>query len=87
MHEAIFGILGGVSAVIMLAIVAVLVSKNSATGDVIKEASTGFSSVIRAAVSPITAGAGGSGAASVLSPLGLSNSTGENYYGDYSGGN
>jgi hypothetical protein len=80
MNQAIVGILGGLSAIIGLAIVAVLVSKNSQTGTVIKSAGSGLSAVILAAVSPITAGTGGSGADSVSSALGLSNSTGNNYY-------
>lgn len=80
MSPAVMGILGGVSAVIALAMVAVVLSKKSNTSAVIESSATGLSTVIRAAVSPITAGDGGSGAESVTTPLGLSNSTGNSYY-------
>lgn len=75
------GISGGIAAVIGLAMLAVFLSKNSNTPKVIESSATGLSDVIKAAVSPITAGTGGSGAESVTSSLGLSNSTGNLLYG------
>ncbi len=47
------------SATIGLAIVAVLVSKQSNTASVISGASSGFASIIGAAVAPVTGGGGG----------------------------
>jgi hypothetical protein len=74
------GVILGISGVLGLAIIAVLVSKQSQTSGVVTSAATGFANIIKAAVSPITAGSGGATAASVLSPFGLSNSTGQNLY-------
>lgn len=54
-------------AVIGLAIIAVLVSKNAQTSTVISGATTGFSSILQAAVAPVTGSTNG---------IGLSNSSG-----------
>jgi hypothetical protein len=77
MSEMWQGVLIGISGVIGLAIVAVLVSKNSQTGSVIQSAASGFSSILQAAVSPVTGS--GSGASAVSSPFGIGNSTGNTY--------
>ncbi len=45
------------SAIVGLAILAVIVSRNSATSDVISAAASGFAQDISAAVSPVTGGA------------------------------
>jgi hypothetical protein len=55
---------GGVSvalAIVGLAILAVLVSRNAQTGDVISAAASGFAADLSAAVSPVTGGGGGFG--------------------------
>jgi len=77
MNEMWQGVIFGVSGVIGLAIIAVLVSKNSQTGSVIQSAASGFSSILQAAVSPVTGS--GSGASAVSSPFGIGNSTGNTY--------
>jgi len=79
MSEFARGIVLGISGVLGLAIVAVLVSGRSQTSGVIQSAAAGLSQIIQAAVSPVTGGTGGTTAASVLSPLGLTNSTGNSY--------
>lgn len=43
-------------AIIGLATLAVIVSRNAATSDVIKSSAQGFSSILGAAVSPVTGG-------------------------------
>lgn len=53
-------------AIIGLAIVAVLVSKNAQTGTVISDFSKGFAGIIGAAVAPVTGGIGSLGNGSVL---------------------
>jgi PRD1 phage membrane DNA delivery len=60
MNEALTLIGTTAAAVIGLAIVAVLVSKNAQTGSVISSAGTAFSSVIGAAVSPVSGSSTGS---------------------------
>ena len=45
-------------AIIGVAIVAVLVSRNAQTGQVISEASRGFSNALGTALSPVTGGSG-----------------------------
>ena len=52
------GILAIVSAVVGLAIVAVIVSKNAQTPTVISSAGSALANVIGAAVSPVTGGSG-----------------------------
>jgi hypothetical protein len=55
---------GGVSvavAIVGLAVLAVLVSRNAQTGQVISAAASGFAQDLSAAVSPITGGGGGFG--------------------------
>ena len=59
MHDSLFNsvvTLG--AAIISLAVIAVLVSRNSSTPDVIRAATQGFAADIGAAVSPITGGSG-----------------------------
>lgn len=46
--------LGIVTAIVGLAILAVIVGRNSKTGEVIREASKGFTSALQVAVSPVT---------------------------------
>jgi hypothetical protein len=58
-----------VAAVIGLAIVAVIVSKNAQTPSVISAASSGLSSVIQAAVSPVSGGT--SSVSNLLTPSSL----------------
>ncbi len=47
-------------AVIGVAIVAVLVSNNAQTGNIITKSTTGFSNVLKAAISPVVGGGGAS---------------------------
>jgi len=54
MSEIIGGVVTIVTAIIGVALLAVLVSKNSDTAGVIKAGSSGVSSMIGAAVSPVT---------------------------------
>lgn len=57
-HEAIQAIVGIVTAIIGLAILSVLVSKNAQTSGVISAASQGLASDITAATGPVTGGSG-----------------------------
>lgn len=58
--DRIFGEIGVIATgIIGLAIIAVLVSQRANTANVIKAASSGFGSVIGAAVSPVSGGFGG----------------------------
>lgn len=60
------------TAIIVLAIVAVLVSQNAQTGSVITSASQGFSGIISAAVAPVMGSSGiSSAAAPTLTPGGV----------------
>lgn len=52
---------GVATAIIGLAIIAVLVSQNAQTSGVIQSAASGFGNVISAAVGPVTGGGGTSG--------------------------
>lgn len=52
---------GVATAIIGLAIIAVLVSQNAQTSSVIQSAASGFGNVIGAAVGPVTGGGGMSG--------------------------
>jgi hypothetical protein len=54
--EAWHAVGAGVAAAFGLAIVAVLVSKNAQTGTVLTSGGTALSSIIQAAVSPVTGG-------------------------------
>lgn len=56
MHDTISAVAGIVTAIIGLAIVAVLVSSNAQTGSVITSASQGLSGIIGAAVAPVSGG-------------------------------
>lgn len=56
--EVISGVVTIATAIVGIAIIAVLVSKNANTGGVISAATSGFSQDISAAVSPITGGGG-----------------------------
>lgn len=58
-HETIQAIVGIVTAIIGLAILSVLVSKNANTAGVINAASSGLSKTIQAATSPVSGGLGG----------------------------
>lgn len=62
---AIVSILTGIVGV---AIVAVLVSKKSATSDVLKSFFSGYATIIQAAVSPVTGGGGGSSSGGLSMP-------------------
>lgn len=55
-HEAIQAIVGIVSAIIGLAILSVLVSKNAATVQIIGASSSGLAKDIQAATAPVTGG-------------------------------
>jgi PRD1 phage membrane DNA delivery len=59
MSDATAAISAIVAAIIGLAVVAVLVSKNAQTGTVIGDSGTALSQVINAAVSPVSSSAGG----------------------------
>lgn len=56
--NVISGVVTIATAIVGIAIIAVLVSKNAQTGNVIQSATSGFASDISAAVSPITGGGG-----------------------------
>lgn len=58
MDHTITSIVTVATAIVGLAIVAVLVSKNAQTGTVIQSATSGFASDLSAAVSPVTGGGG-----------------------------
>lgn len=68
-NEVVSGIVTIATAVVGIAIIAVLVSKQANTGSVISSATSGFAQDISAAVSPITGGGsftgGGAGFSSV----------------------
>lgn len=67
MHPGVL-IVTVLAGVFTVAIIALLVSKNAQTGSVIQSAASGLSSVIGAAVSPVTGGAsGGQGTGALLS--------------------
>lgn len=55
-NEVVSGIVTIATAVVGIAIIAVLVSKQANTGSVISSATSGFAQDISAAVSPITGG-------------------------------
>ncbi len=55
------GVVTIATAIVGVAILAVLVSKNANTANVIKSASGGFAEALRAATGPVTGGGGGSG--------------------------
>jgi len=55
-HETIQAVVGIVTAIIGLAILSVLVSRNAQTGAVIGAASSGLAQDISAATSPVTGG-------------------------------
>lgn len=60
--DRIFGEIGVIATgIIGLAIIAVLVSRNADTSNVIKSAGSAFSGALGAAVSPVTGGFGGFG--------------------------
>lgn len=68
MNEGVHALGAVLAAIIGLAIIAVIVSKNAQTGTVLTSGGTALASVITAAVSPV------SGASSSLSPLSFTNS-------------
>lgn len=76
-EKALEGIISVATAVVAVAIVAVLVSKNSQTGTVLTAGGKALSSAITAAVSPVTgaqtAGATQIGQAGLASPLNWNN--------------
>ena len=57
-NQVIEGLVAIATAVIGVAIIAVLVGKNSQTSSVIKQAGSSFSSILQAAVSPVGGGSG-----------------------------
>lgn len=59
MHEFGAGLAAILTAIIGLAVIAVLVGQNSQTPSVIQAAGTGLAGLIGAAVSPVTGGSGG----------------------------
>lgn len=58
MNEAVAGIVSVAIAIVGVAIIATLVSKQAQTPQVIQAASEGFGSAIRSAVSPLSSGGG-----------------------------
>lgn len=68
MNEGVHALGAVLAAIIGLAIIAVIVSKNAQTGTVLTSGGTALAAVINAAVSPV------SGASSSLSPLSFTNS-------------
>lgn len=60
-NQIIAGIVTVLTAIIGIAILAVIVSKNAQTPQVISSAAKGFSSAIQAAVSPLSGGGGFAG--------------------------
>lgn len=62
MNNALGQIVTIITAIIGVAILAVLVSKNAQTANVIKASTTGVSDLIRAATSPVSGGYAGFGA-------------------------
>lgn len=73
--QLIGGLITVATAIIGVAILAVLVSRNAQTSNVIGAAGKSFASVIGAAVSPVTGGGGGGG---LLSPTSFG--VGDNNY-------
>lgn len=69
--QIISGVVTIATAVVGIAIIAVLVSKNAQTGSVISSATSGFANDISAAVSPVSGGSfgftGGGGGISSIS--------------------
>jgi len=68
--QIISGVVTIATAIVGIAIIAVLVSKNANTGTVIQAATGGFASDIEAAVSPITGGGFTGGGISSLTQVG-----------------
>jgi hypothetical protein len=67
-NDIISGVVTIATAVVGIAIIAVLVSKNASTGNVIQSATSGFATDISAAVSPVSGGGftgGGGGISSI----------------------
>jgi hypothetical protein len=61
MHEVVPAIASILAAIVGLAIIAVLVGKNSQTSSVVQATSSGFASIINAAVSPVAMSSGAIG--------------------------
>jgi hypothetical protein len=59
MNQTVSGIVTILTAIVGVAILAVLVSKNANTAGVIKAASGGFAQALQAAVSPVAGNGGG----------------------------
>lgn len=59
MNDFWTGIVTIATAIVGIAIIAVLVSNNAQTANVIQSATSGFAADIAAAVSPVTGGSGG----------------------------
>jgi PRD1 phage membrane DNA delivery len=68
--QVIQGVVTIASAIVGIAIIAVLVSKQANTGSVISSAASGFAQDIGAAVSPITGGSSFAGGGGGLSSIG-----------------
>jgi hypothetical protein len=66
MNDVVSGVITVATAIVGVAILAVLVSNRANTAGVIKAASSGFAQSIGAAVSPVTGSGGGGGG--ILSP-------------------
>lgn len=58
MNSAVSAVVTIATAVVGVAILAVLVSRNAQTPAVIKEAASGFSDILRAATGPVSGGGG-----------------------------
>lgn len=61
MNNVTGGIFAVATAIVGVAIVAVIVSRNSQTPSVISAATEGFASILKVAVSPVSVGGGGGG--------------------------
>ena len=58
MNNAIAGVIGIFTAIVTVAIIAVLVSRNSNTAQVIREGASAITGALQIAVSPVTTGGG-----------------------------
>ena len=59
LSEGVTALVSVLTAIVGLAIIAVIVSKNANTSAVIQSGASGFSSIISAAVAPVSGGGGG----------------------------
>ena len=70
MNDAVQSLVSVAIAIVGLAIIAVIVSKNAQTPQVVQSFTQGFAADIGAAVSPVTGGSSG-GFGGITSPIGI----------------